>query len=179
MINDFTLFNFDYIKENQLEIIKELKISQKNLEKYGVFDSTKAYIYYNIFGVSSPSKHMYTIFKKVRDVVREQIPDQMIWIQSWLNYQDYNQVLGWHNHSSSWHGYISIEPQDTVTEFEDYTIVNRPGQIYIGPGKKLHRVVTTNTTNFLSPRITVGFDLAYNFIGEDHPLDYQLMPLIL
>jgi len=22
-------------------------------------------------------------------------------------------------------------------------------------------------------------DVAYNFIGEDHPLDYQLMPLIL
>jgi hypothetical protein len=179
MINDFTLFNFEYIKENQLEIIKELKISQKNLEKYGVFDSTKAYIYYNIFGVSSPSKHMYTIFKKVRDVVREQIPDQMIWIQSWLNYHDYNQVLGWHNHSSSWHGYISIEPQDTVTEFENWEIENECGNIYFGPGGHMHRVV--NKSNYSGKRITVGFDiiLERNYTGMVLPTEnFGAIPLL-
>jgi hypothetical protein len=154
---NYTLLNFDYIKENQKEIIQELKISQNNLNSFGVFDPTKAYIYYNIFGVSSPSKHMYVIFKKIRDIVREKIPNEMIWIQSWLNYQDYDEVLDWHNHSSSWHGYICIEPQDTVTEFEDWEIENECGNIYFGPGKHLHRVV--NKSNYSGKRITIGYDI--------------------
>jgi hypothetical protein len=107
-MSDYTLLNFDYIKQNQIEIIKELKTSQDNLVKFGVFDTTKAYIYYNIFGVSSPSKHMYTIYSKVRDIVRQKLPNQMIWIQSWLNCHDYNEVLPWHNHTASWHGYIQL-----------------------------------------------------------------------
>jgi hypothetical protein len=154
---NYTLFNFDYIKENQQEIIKDLKTSQDNLVKYGVFDSTKAYIYYNIFGVSSPSKHLYVIYKKIRDLVRDRFPNEMIWMQSWLNYHDYNEVLGWHNHSSSWHGYVSIEPQDTITEFENWSIVNECGNIYFGPGKNIHRVV--NNTNYSGKRITIGFDI--------------------
>jgi hypothetical protein len=154
---NYTLLNFDYIKENQKEIIQELKISQNNLNSFGVFDPTKAYIYYNIFGVSSPSKHMYVIFKKIRDIIREKIPNEMIWIQSWLNYQDYDEVLDWHNHSSSWHGYISIEPQDTVTQFEDWEIENECGNIYFGPGKHLHRVV--NKSNYSGKRITIGYDI--------------------
>jgi hypothetical protein len=154
---NYKLFYFDYIKENQKEIIKDLKTSQDNLVKYGVFDSTKAYIYYNIFGVSSPSKHLYVIYKKIRDLVRDRFPNEMIWMQSWLNYHDYNEVLGWHNHSSSWHGYVSIEPQDTITEFENWSIVNECGNIYFGPGKNIHRVV--NNTNYSGKRITIGFDI--------------------
>jgi hypothetical protein len=153
----YTLFNFDYIKENQQEIIKDLKTSQDNLVKYGVFDTTKAYIYYNIFGVSSPSKHLYVIYKKIRDLVRDKFPNEMIWMQSWLNCHDYDEVLGWHNHSSSWHGYISIEPQDTITEFENWTIENECGNIYFGPGKHIHRVV--NKSNYSGKRITIGFDI--------------------
>jgi hypothetical protein len=154
---NYTLFNFDYIKENQQEIIQELKISQNNLEKYGIFDATKAYIYYNVFGLTSPSKHMYTIFQKLREIVREKFPNEMIWIQSWLNYQDYDQVLSWHNHTSSWHGYISIEPQDTITEFEGWVIENECGNIYFGPGNVMHRVV--NNSNYPGKRITIGYDI--------------------
>jgi hypothetical protein len=154
---NYTLLNFDYIKENQQDIIRELFLSQSNLEKYGVFDATKAYIYYNVFGVSSPSKHMYIIFSKIREIVREKFPDKMLWIQSWLNYHDHNQVLDWHNHSSSWHGYVCIEPQDTVTEFQNWTIDNECGNIYFGPGKHLHRVV--NNSKYSGKRITIGYDI--------------------
>lgn len=45
-----------------------------------------------------------------------------IWMQAWLNYHDHDQVLDWHNHSAPYHGYISIEPQDTTTEFGDWEI---------------------------------------------------------
>ena len=178
-MSEYTLYNFDYIKENQIEIIQELKTSQDNLVKYGVFDTTKAYIYYNIFGVSSPSKHMYTIYSKVRDIVRKQLPDQMIWIQSWLNYQDYNEVLPWHNHTSSWHGYISIEPQDTITEFENWFIENECGNIYFGPGGYLHRVV--NKSQYKGKRITIGFDiiLETDYNGMALPTEnFGAIPLI-
>lgn len=162
----YTLYNFDYIKDNQLEIINELKISHDNIVKYGVFDTTKAYIYYNIFGVSSPSIHMYRIYQKVREIVREKFPTEILWIQSWLNYHDYDQVLGWHNHSAGWHGYISIEPQDTITEFENWTIDNECGNIYFGPGKHSHRVV--NLRKYKGKRITLGFDIIFaNDYGED------------
>ena len=162
---NYILYNFDYIKENQQEIITELKISHDHIVSNGLSDSTGAYTYYNIFGVSSPSIHMYRIYEKVREIVREQLPESILWIQSWLNYQDYDGVLGWHNHKALWHGYISIEPQDTATEFEDWTIDNECGNIYFGPGKHAHRVV--NLRKYSGKRITLGFDIMSR---EDHTL---------
>ena len=108
---------------------------------------------------------MYRIYEKVREIVREQLPESILWIQSWLNYQDYDGVLGWHNHKALWHGYISIEPQDTATEFEDWTIDNECGNIYFGPGKHAHRVV--NLRKYSGKRITLGFDIMSR---EDHTL---------
>lgn len=175
----YTLFYFDYIKQNQQEIIKDLKTSQNNLNKYGVFDTTKSYIYYNIFGVSSPSKHLYVIYKKIRELVRDKFPNGMIWIQSWLNYHDFDEVLGWHNHSSSWHGYVSIEPQDTITEFENWSIENECGNIYFGPGTHRHRVV--NNSNYTGKRITIGFDimLENDYTGMVLPTEnFGAIPLI-
>jgi hypothetical protein len=55
------------------------------------------------------------------------------------------------------HGYISIDPKNTNTEFEGYSIENRPGQIYIGSAFTRHRVV--NKERFDGKRITLGFDL--------------------
>jgi hypothetical protein len=162
---NYILYNFDYIKENQQEIITELKISHDHIVSNGLSDSTGAYTDYNIFGVSSPSIHMYRIYEKVREIVREQLPESILWIQSWLNYQDYDGVLGWHNHKALWHGYISIEPQDTATEFEDWTIDNECGNIYFGPGKHAHRVV--NLRKYSGKRITLGFDIMSR---EDHTL---------
>ena len=175
----YTLYNFDYIKENQQEIIKELKISHDHIVGFGLSDSTRAYTYYNIFGVSSPSIHMYRIYEKVREIVREQLPEGMLWIQSWLNFQDYDGVLGWHNHSAEWHGYISIEPQDTVTEFEDWTIDNECGNIYFGPGLNSHRVV--NQRKYSGKRITLGFDIitSNNYDEEALPTaNYGAIPLL-
>jgi len=176
---DYILYKFDYIKDNQLELIKELKISHDNIVKYGVFDTTKAYIYYNIFGVSSPSIHMYRVYQKVREIVRSKFPNEILWIQSWLNYHNYDEVLGWHNHSASWHGYISIEPQDTVTEFENWTIDNECGNIYFGPGKHKHRVV--NQRKYKGKRITLGFDIIFasDYTGEASPTEnFGAIPLL-
>ena len=69
-----------------------------------------------------------------------------------------NEVLERHNHPDClFHGYISIDPKDTETEFEDYTIANETGNLYIGDAGIMHQV------NVLSPfegkRITIAFDI--------------------
>ena len=181
---NYQIWNSDVITNHFDEIIDaSLRAEQLFETRFGPLkdrDLTWSYQSYNIWLLTSPSPSWYMLFKDLVEVIKQQRTwNTPVWIESWINMHRTEKILDWHTHHWPMHGYISIDPRETVTEFEDYTIVNRPGQIYIGPGKKLHRVVTTNATNFLSPRITVGFDVAYNFIGEDHPLDFQLMPLIL
>jgi len=179
-MSDYILYNFEYIKEHQQEIIKELKTSHDIIRELGVSDSTFGYTKYNIFGVSSPSIHMYKIFETLRGIIRSQLPDGRLWIQSWLNYQDWDGVLQWHNHSSAYHGYISIEPQDTETEFEKWTIDNQAGNIYFGPGHHRHRV--KNLREYKGKRITIGFDVMtdYNYQELDYYIteNYGCIPLL-
>jgi hypothetical protein len=85
-----------------------------------------------------------------------------LWYQSWLNFHKVNEVLDWHNHPEClFHGYISIDPKETETEFESYKIKNEIGNVYIGNGQLKHKV------NVLKPfegyRITIAFDV----ISED------------
>ena len=167
-MSDYILYNFEYIKEHQQEIITDLKRSHEIILEQGVSDSTFGYTTYNIFGVSSPSIHMYKIFETLRGLIRSQLSEERLWMQSWLNYQDHDGVLQWHNHSSAYHGYIAIEPQDTKTEFENLTIDNEVGNIYFGPGLHKHRVV--NLSEYKGKRISIGFDVMtdYNY-GPDGP----------
>jgi len=122
----------------------------------GFGDTTWSYYLYNIFGVSSPSFHFLQIYKKLTEIIKENVEEQCF-LQAWLNYHDYDQVLDWHNHSSPYHGYISIEPQDTTTEFGDWQIKNECGNIYFGRGNVRHRVV--NNSHYSGKRITIGYDV--------------------
>ena len=88
-----------------------------------------------------------------------------MWMQAWLNYHNHNQVLGWHNHDWDYHGYISIDPKNTITEFRDYKIENKVGQIYFGPGQREHRVVCLD--EFSDTRLTIGFDISLDLISEN------------
>ena len=57
----------------------------------------------------------------------------------------------------TFNGLISIDPKDTMTEFGHYSIENKIGQIYIGPGNRQHRVILRKP--YTTPRITLGFDV--------------------
>ena len=70
-----------------------------------------------------------------------------------------------HNHNCDYHGYISIDPRNTVTEFSDYKIENKVGQIYFGPGQREHRVVCLD--EFSDTRLTIGFDISLDLISEN------------
>lgn len=117
------------------------------------------YRLYNVFGIAAPSKAFFAVYRAFVNVIRDFASERELYAQAWLNYQSADEVLGWHTHEGSlYHGYISIDPQDTRTEFEDhYEIQNRPGQIYITRACLRHRVV--NLSSYSKTRITIGFDI--------------------
>ena len=161
----YTLYQSDYIIENQDEIIKDLNTAHANFKNAfpsqdsSLTATSQGYRLYNIFAITSPSPHFYQIYSELRNLIREHFPTEKIWFQSWLNFHDENEVLGWHNHNWDYHGYISIDPQDTNTVFEGYTIENKVGQIYLGPGGINHKV--ENISPFVGKRLTIGFDLLF------------------
>jgi len=178
MNDDYNIYKFDYIKENQSEIIHTAVQCYDALISDGFGDTTWSYYLYNIFSVSSPSFCYWNIFKRLRDIIRENVKEEKIWMQAWLNYHDHDQVLDWHNHSAPYHGYISIEPQDTTTEFEDWQIKNEVGNIYFGKGNVRHRVV--NNSYYTGKRITIGYDVIPESAFEHaRPTkQYGAMPLL-
>ena len=86
---------------------------------------------------------------------------------------DQNEVLKRHNHPDClFHGYISIDPKDTETEFEDYTITNETGNLYIGDAGVMHQVNVLYP--FKGKRITIAFDVEdeHNFKKNNYnPVD--------
>ena len=151
-------------------------VHQRFKETWPDKDSTWSYKYYNIFAATSPSPIWYNLYKDLRDIVRDYVKtDKPLWIQSWLNFHEPNEVLDWHNHHWPYHGYISIDPKGTRTVFEGYEVKNEIGNIYIGPGYRMHKVEVDNP-EFNGPRITLGFDVHDN---PDRPWDqWSLLPLL-
>ena len=171
-MQEYKLYQSTYITEHQAELVRDLSYSAKSMYQYGILDTDLkygSYTQYNIFGVSSPSVHMYQLFQEIRNIARENIPTGRLWIQSWINHHYETELLEWHNHTGSWHGYVSIQPWNTVTEFEEFSIENKVGQIYWGPGGLRHRVVAKDDFPFLDKRITIGFDIMTenDFSGDD------------
>jgi hypothetical protein len=178
-MDNYKLYHFDYIKENQLEIIEDIKKSHSNLIQDGISDSTWKYYLYNIFGVTSPSLHFYHIFKELRRIIFDNVNNDQIWLQSWLNFHNQNEILDWHNHRAPYHGYVCIEPQDTTTEFETgWNIINECGNIYFGEGNIQHRVV--NNSSYSGKRITLGYDVVTEECLNDYSptQNYGLIPLL-
>ena len=119
-------------------------------------DPTWSYNKYNVFGLTSPTQVFYDLFKELRGFVYD-YTDGDLWMQSWVNYHNPDQLLQWHNHDWPIHGYICVNPHLTKTVFDGYEIENRIGDVYIGPGNRYHRVEMIEP--FYTPRITIGFDI--------------------
>lgn len=120
-------------------------------------DTTKSYATYNIFSMSAGSIYFYNLFEELRNIIRTELPTGPLWMQAWVNIHNQENVLDWHNHCWPYHGYISIDPKNTETEFESYIIQNKPGQIYFGPGNRMHRVRVVDPYD--GKRITIGYDV--------------------
>lgn len=159
---DYKLYQSKYIVEHQSDIISQCHDAKRFYmqlpARHASGDMTADYFNYNIFSLTAGSYPLYEVYKELISFVKSELGEQRMWMQSWLNYHDQDKVLGWHNHDWDYHGYISIDPKNTVTEFRDYKIENKVGQIYFGPGKREHRVVCLD--EFPDTRLTIGFDIS-------------------
>lgn len=148
------------IRNNQKEFITDCdKIYKIIVDRYKHLDSTALYHSYNVFALTSPKPLWLDLYKELKTFVLDFVgTEQNLWCQCWLNYHQ-NDQLGPHDHKYPYHGYISIEPHYSKTVFEDWTIHNKVGQIYIGPGHKTHFVDINDESELHTPRITLGFDI--------------------
>lgn len=183
LIHEDTEYNYRLYKTsliaNNLPILKyQAKATNEKFHKiFGKFSdsSTWGYKMYNFFQISAGSVLFYKLYEDIRHVALEylkDVPDQEYkWINSWINYHKEDEVLNWHNHIGSYcHGYVSIDPKNSTTEFEGYDIKNEPGLIYIGPSLRKHRVNVHEP--FKGERITIAFDIAIGQKSSDSNLGY-------
>ena len=157
---NYMLVNLPYIKKDIAHFKKYADLAHKRFEhKYGKQSTTGLYNQYNSMTLLVGSVKYYKMFKDVFKIIRKYANTKKpLWLQSWLNIHDEQQLLTWHNHGDSlFHGYISIDPKDTETVFKDYIIKNKIGNVYIGPSASYHKVVCKK--KFKNKRITIAFDV--------------------
>jgi hypothetical protein len=156
----YELHRSDLIVEHQKEFVELCHLSIYKFKRiFGEKSSTWTFASYNTFAMTAGSVVFHKLYHElqavIRDFTREEGP---IWFQSWLNFHMPSEVLDWHRHRNSVvHGYISIEPHKTKTEFETYEILNEVGNLYIAPSGQKHKV--TVLEKFATPRITIAFDV--------------------
>ena len=158
----------DYILWQSPTIVKHLDLMKDDLDiAHRLFkkcfpdkdqDSTWTYTSYNIFAFTAPSSAFYQLYKELRNLIRGQLgDDRELWVQAWVNYHTDDKLIHRHHHDFDYHGYISIDPKNTKTVFDDYEVINKPGQIYFGPGHRYHHVEAIEP--FEGIRTTIGFDV--------------------
>lgn len=160
-MNDYILHQSKFIESNISDILIDIDVALTTFNNlFPNADSTWTYNKYNVFTLTSPSTNFYKIYQELRNYIRNYLGEERpLWIQSWINFMKFEELnrLDWHGHDFEYHGYISIDPKNTNTEFDNYTIKNKPGQIYLGPGHRKHRVVAVEP--FDGVRVTLGFDI--------------------
>ena len=169
---DYSLYQSKLIEDNQEGFIKGCEFTLGYIQQeFRTRDTTWNFSKYNIFSVTSSNVLFYKLFQELKKQIRVYVgDDRPLWMQSWLNYHTGAEVerkLKAHTHDWDYHGYISIDPQDTTTVFhKGYEINNKIGQIYIGQGNgqgnirpELTHYVKINTP-YIGTRITIGFDVA-------------------
>lgn len=155
------------IQDNQKDFLELMNFAAGKIQKlFNTTDYTWNYGRYNIFSLTSTNPLMYQLFQELKINVREHIGDGPLWMQSWLNLHRPDQVLGWHDHLWKWHGYISIDPKNTKTIFEDWEISNKVGQIYFGTGHIKHKVEVLEPYDGF--RVTLGFDVTDGIAQENY-----------
>lgn len=157
---DHKVYDLPLIEANQQDFINQCNGLHTLFQQiYDTSDSTWTHRRYNIFTLSSTSELFYYLWKNINFCIRNYIGDERpLWMTGWLNYHNNQEILDWHNHVNSVaHGYVSIDPKNTITEFENYQIINKPGRLYIGPSQLRHRV--TALEPFDGHRITIAFDV--------------------
>ena len=158
--HNFMLFRSEMLRSNFDDFVSSTyKAYDRFRYNFTDRDSTRYYRYYNAFSLAAGCEHYYKLFAELKSNIRYYCQrSDPLWIQAWLNVHRPDEVLDWHSHYESiFHGYISVDPKSSVTEFEKFSIENEIGNIYIGPSSLKHRVSVSH--HFDGYRLTVGFDV--------------------
>jgi hypothetical protein len=159
-MKDYLVKNFNYINKNKKHFIQYANLANDRFNfAHGKKTFTSLYRYYNFSTLCVGSVYYFKLFYDLQKLIREYSKiTKPLWYQCWLNFHKNNEVLNWHDHEEClFHGYVSIDPKKTKTEFEKYTIDNKIGNVYIGPASRKHKVNVLE--NFDGYRITLGFDV--------------------
>ena len=132
--------------------------------------TTWAYENYGIFKIAKEMDMplFNSLYDELYDQITRYTDGRTCWVQAWLNHEPHDKiegVLGEHNHLWPVQGFIAIDPKETETVFTEhgYTVNNEIGNMYIGPGHRMHKIL--NTAKYDGTRTTIGWDLSF-----DHPL---------
>jgi len=148
------------VQQNHKQFYKDCLIAKERFDiKFPNQSPTWNYRVYNIFNLTFGSPCFYELFFELKKQIRKYLKTkEPLWMQSWLNFHEENEVLDWHHHENCrCHGYLSINPESTKTIFEDQEIKNKIGLLYIGPSDKRHKVVVLKP--FKKIRVTIAFDV--------------------
>ena len=175
-MSNYLLKNLSYVKDNKEEFIRDAYLAHERFmftygKPFNQMSSTWFYRYYNLTTLTVGSPLYYKLFVDLQKSIREYANNNdPLWYQCWLNFHDENEVLTRHNHPDClFHGFISIDPKDTETEFEDYTITNETGNLYIGDAGVMHQVNVLSS--FEGKRITIAFDIEDEHNFKKHMRD--------
>jgi hypothetical protein len=177
--HNFCLYASELVTANKDDFYNECFIAKDRFDKaFPNLSSTWTYRYYNVFSLTAGSNLFYDLMQQIGFIGRKFAnTTEPLWFQSWLNFHSQAEVLPWHDHQDCiCHGFVSIEPRNTVTEFEHYKIHNECGKIYVGQPEKKHRVQVLS--DFDAPRITIAFDIldknSFNTMRNKHGNDINL-----
>ncbi len=160
---DYSLYSSPFVIAHQNDIVKSATYSYDIFKKiFEMSDSTWTYNIYNIFTLTHGDPYFYTIFQHLVAAIRDRVGDNRpLWLEAWLNYHTVNEVLDWHFHKKEYiiHGYLSIDPKNTVTEFERYTIENSVGNLYVGKTGPGYDHIVKVREPYIGNRITLAFNV--------------------
>ena len=181
-MHDYKIYKSDVIVDNHEEFVRICDHASKMLRREFRDATNTTWIYdrYNIFSNTAPNDLFYDLYKDLHKCIREYVgDDRKIWFQSWLNYLSYDEVenvLDMHGHGLDIHGYISIDPKKTITEFVNFEVENEVGNIYIGPTGDEYQHRVKNTGLWEGSRITLGFDCIFG--ADFHQSPNKFFPVL-
>ena len=168
VMQNYKVYTSDVVINNKEEFINICDYASKMLrhEFQDADNTTWIYQKYNIFSYTASSTLFYDLYKDLNKCIRDYVgDDRRVWFQAWLNflkYEDLEKVLPMHGHEWDLHGYISIDPKKSVTEFVNFEIKNEVGNIYMGPCGDEYRHRVKNIDKWDGNRITIGFDCTFD-----------------
>lgn len=184
----YRLYHSTYVVNHRVELMKECEYLNNKLNSLYPYlpekgrEYTWEYANTNAFSLCTLSIPFYRVYQQITSSIRDWVQDDRpLWMHCWLNYNTYESILNWHDHDDHnlLHGYISIEPKNTITEFKHFTVENKTGTLYLGlPGKEMiHRVVANE--KFEGYRATLAFNVMDKLpsLQDRDKLSISLMPI--